>query len=125
MVETTPPTVAEPPPPRSMPGQDLDALDAAGALTAHPIVPGFERFHRPLDTGAATVEGGLLLVNELNCVGCHQVPDTWRERLPGRGGKLYDPEVSDGYILVGVESPAAGSRLEPALAVGGGRIKSV
>ena len=25
--------------------------------------------------------------------------------LPSRGGKLYDPEVSDGYILVGVENP--------------------
>jgi hypothetical protein len=27
----------------------------------------------------------------------------------GRGGKLYDPEVSDGKILVGVENPAAGA----------------
>ena len=26
--------------------------------------------------------------------------------LPSRGGKMYDPEVSDGYILVGVENPA-------------------
>lgn len=56
-----------------------------GALMAHPIVPGFERFHRPLEAGAAAVDGGLLLINELNCVACHQVPDTWRERLPGRG----------------------------------------
>ncbi len=27
----------------------------------------------------------------------------------GRGGKLYDPEVSDGKILVGVENPPAGA----------------
>ena len=33
-----------------------------------------------------------------------------------RGGKLYDPEVSDGYILVGVENPTEKARLEPALA---------
>ena len=26
--------------------------------------------------------------------------------IPSRGGKMYDPEVSDGYILVGVENPA-------------------
>ena len=44
--------------------------------------------------------------------------------LPRRGGKMYDPEVSDGYILVGVENPADAARLEPALAIGGGRVKT-
>ena len=43
--------------------------------------------------------------------------------LPSRGGKLYDPEVSDGYILVGVENPADAATLEPALAIPGARIK--
>jgi hypothetical protein len=38
-------------------------------------------------------------------------------------GKLYDPEVSDGYILVGVENPSDAARLEPALAIDGGRVK--
>ena len=41
----------------------------------------------------------------------------------GDKGKLYDPEVSDGYILVGVENPANASKLEPALAIDGGRVK--
>ena len=45
--------------------------------------------------------------------------------IPSRGGKMYDPEVSDGYILVGVENPADASRLEPALAIDGGRVKSI
>lgn len=46
-------------------------------------------------------------------------------KLPGsRKGKLYDPEVSDGYILVGVENPADAARLEPALAMNGGRVKT-
>ena len=45
--------------------------------------------------------------------------------LPSRGGKLYDPEVSDGYILVGVENPPDASRLEPALAIDGGRVKTI
>ena len=44
--------------------------------------------------------------------------------LPSRGGKLYDPEVSDGYILVGVENPGDASKLEPALAIEGGRIQN-
>ena len=43
--------------------------------------------------------------------------------LPSRGGKLYDPEVSDGYILVGVENPSDADALERALALGGARIK--
>jgi hypothetical protein len=43
--------------------------------------------------------------------------------LPSRGGKLYDPEVSDGYILVGVENPSDAAKLEPALAIDGGRVK--
>jgi hypothetical protein len=38
-------------------------------------------------------------------------------------GKMYDPEVSDGYILVGVENPADAAKLEPALAIDGGRVK--
>lgn len=45
--------------------------------------------------------------------------------LPSRGGKLYDPEVSDGYILVGVENPSDVTNLEPALAIDGGRVKKI
>jgi len=45
-------------------------------------------------------------------------------RIPSRGGKMYDPEVSDGYILVGVENPADGAKLEPALALAGARVKT-
>ena len=44
--------------------------------------------------------------------------------LPSKGGKMYDPEVSDGYILVGVENPPDAARLEPALAIAGGRVKT-
>jgi hypothetical protein len=29
--------------------------------------------------------------------------------MPGKGGKLYDPEVTDGQILVGVEDPPEAS----------------
>jgi hypothetical protein len=42
----------------------------------------------------------------------------------GDRGKMYDPEVSDGYILVGVERPADAAKLEPALAIDGGRVKT-
>ncbi len=60
---------------------------AAGAvgLRAGPVVPAFERFHAAAGDEARQVEGGLLLLNELNCVACHAAPAGWRERLPGRG----------------------------------------
>jgi hypothetical protein len=49
--------------------------------------------------------------------------------LPERGrGFLYDPEVTDGQILVGVESPSADTiaALETALAAPpGARLKSL
>ena len=45
--------------------------------------------------------------------------------LPSRGGKLYDPEVSDGYILVGVENASDAGSLERALTIKGGRVKNL
>lgn len=56
----------------------------ACAGAAGPVVAAFERFHRSEAPGSA-VDGGLLLLNELNCVACHAPPEGWRERLPGRG----------------------------------------
>ena len=48
-------------------------------------------------------------------------------KLPGRLPKLYDPEVTNGKILVGVQNPAAASvpALERALASPGAEIKSI
>lgn len=41
----------------------------------------------------------------------------------GERGRLYDPAVSEGYILVGVENPAEADRLAAALNVIGARVK--
>ncbi len=49
-------------------------------------------------------------------------------RLPSRGSRLYDPEVSNGYILVGLERPSAelAPRVTNALErAGTGRIKTI
>jgi hypothetical protein len=48
--------------------------------------------------------------------------------LPGRGRTLYDPEVSDGKILIGVENPtpSVAAELEKSLAAPpGARVKTV
>jgi len=46
----------------------------AGITKAAPVVPGFERFHRSAADDALLAEGGLVLLSELNCVACHQLP---------------------------------------------------
>ena len=43
------------------------------AEAARPIVPGFERFHA---TGGNEVEGGRLLLGELNCTACHAADES-------------------------------------------------
>jgi cytochrome c553 len=45
----------------------LAILFGAAALSAEPLVTGFERFH----ASRPTAEGGRLLYNELGCVNCH------------------------------------------------------
>lgn len=59
----------------------LVAMGGAGVRAA-PVVAGFERFHRA--SAGQAVEGGLVLLTELNCVACHAASDTARPLLPGR-----------------------------------------
>ncbi|MEA2630769.1 MAG: hypothetical protein QOE66_988, partial [Chloroflexota bacterium] len=42
---------------------------AAVVAIRHPVVPGFERFHA--DPDSDPVQGGLILLGELNCTSCH------------------------------------------------------
>src|SRR5688572_11763191 len=58
---------------------------AGAAASSHPRVASFERFYANSTDEAQLVEGGLLLLNELNCVACHAATDAWRPRIPGRG----------------------------------------
>ena len=46
-------------------------------------------------------------------------------RLVRRRPALYDPEVSTGKILVGVENPSRAEELERALAAAGGTVKRI
>ncbi|MEM9018280.1 MAG: hypothetical protein AAGC68_14800, partial [Verrucomicrobiota bacterium] len=52
----------------------------------YPYVVGFERFHSSLDDDSYLARGGLILLNELNCVACHNPPDHLRKRLSGSLG---------------------------------------
>ncbi len=80
----------------------LSALPAhAHPLQAEPInhafVYTFDQFNIPEDPDESLVNGGLLLLAELNCTACHAAPTSWQERLKAKPG----PDLS-----------AVGSRLD-------------
>lgn len=45
----------------------------AATFAASPMVQVFERFHRSASDPVVEAEGGLLLMTELNCMGCHRL----------------------------------------------------
>lgn len=71
----------------------------ASPLTAHPLqaepinhpyVFTFDQFNLPEDPDEHVVEGGHLLLAELNCTACHAAPEAWRERLAPKPGPNLD-----------------------------------
>jgi len=64
-------------------GVNLSALahPVDAVAPPHPVVPTFERFHASSSQEADLVEGGMLLLTELNCISCHQAPGAWSDRL--------------------------------------------
>jgi len=63
----------------------------------HAFVYTFDQFNIPEDPDEGLVNGGLLLLAELNCTACHEAPKAWQERLKPKPG----PDLS-----------AVGSRLD-------------
>lgn len=58
-------------------------LASSAARTAHPVVPGYERFY----PDKADARAGELLRSELGCARCHQSAD---KTFPGRSGPILD-----------------------------------
>jgi len=65
---------------------EVSAHPAQAEAVDYPLVVGFERFYSVDDDEAYLEEGGMLLLNELNCVRCHRPPEKLRGRLQGRQG---------------------------------------
>jgi mono/diheme cytochrome c family protein len=68
---------------------------AAPTATAHPLqaepinhayVFPFDQYNLPEDPDEHVVEGGYLLLGELNCTACHAPPKSWAERLAAKPG---------------------------------------
>lgn len=69
---------------------DVPAHPAHAKPVRYPYVVGFERFYTELDTLDHLAEGGLILLNELNCVACHKPPKGMEQRLAGRPGSSLE-----------------------------------
>ncbi len=52
----------------------------------HPYVFTFDQFNLPEDPDEHVIEGGYLLLAELNCTACHAAPEAWQERLSPKSG---------------------------------------
>jgi mono/diheme cytochrome c family protein len=70
----------------------IPAIFTVGTVEAHPahakpvnypFVVGFERFHSSNDDNEYLAAGGLILLNELNCVACHAPPPALADTLTG------------------------------------------
>ncbi|MCF6312733.1 MAG: c-type cytochrome, partial [Verrucomicrobiales bacterium] len=62
----------------------VSAHPAQAEPVEYPLVVGFERFYSALDEDEYLAEGGMLLLNELNCVRCHTPPEKLKPSLTGR-----------------------------------------
>lgn len=93
---------------RTRPQLGVVALLVFGALCnersfARPIVAGYDRFYS--GEAAPAAEAGMILLQELACVACHQAPVQWREILPNRGllslatvGSRLDEDVLQQFV---------------------------
>jgi mono/diheme cytochrome c family protein len=64
-------------------GERAAAHPAHAKPVNYPFVVGFERFHSSTDDDDYLAEGGLILLNELNCVACHAPPPALADTLTG------------------------------------------
>ena len=115
----------------------LYSIAAAGAATGLAFSTWLTRMSElawPLQTGNMAIVAwwpNMIVMFELTMLGAilaTVITLFITAKLPSREPKLYDPRVSDGRILVGIENPAAASvpAIEQALqAGGGGELKTV
>ena len=77
-------------------------LLGAAALSAEPLVTGFERFH----AATPTAEGGRLLYNELGCVNCHG-GDTGMPTMRGPALATVTQRVRSEWLRKFIADPAS------------------
>jgi len=66
--------------------QKGNAHPAQAKPVNYPFVVGFERFFSSIDDAEHLADGGMILLNELNCVACHEAPANVADQLTGTPG---------------------------------------
>jgi mono/diheme cytochrome c family protein len=64
------------------------AADKAAKPDGHPLVPGFERFYTGVS--ADRLQGGRLLLGELNCLSCHKPESGRQSAVPNKQAPILD-----------------------------------
>ena len=75
-------------------------------IAQHPIIPGHERFYAP--QAEPSVEAGLLLLGELNCVSCHQAGTDLQSAVSVKQAPILDAvgtRIRSGYIKEFLNNP--------------------
>ena len=84
-----------------------DGVEAV-ASNAHPVVPGFERFHE--GPGSDAVAGGLILLGELNCTSCHEAGGAIEGQVLRKRAPILDSvgsRVRPEYLRAFLDDPHA------------------
>lgn len=93
-------------------------LGAACQVTAHPLqaepinhpyVYNFDQFYLPQDPDEHLAQGGLLMMAELRCAACHELPEAWKAKLqpaPGPDLSAVGSRLDGDQLWLMVRGPA-------------------
>jgi hypothetical protein len=112
----------------------IAGLGALIGMTTGYLLTSITQSSWPINTGGMPIVtnwSNLIIIFELTMLGAvfaTVLTLLVTAKIPGRRMELYDPEISDGKILIGVSNPAPASipELERTLHAGGaGRVKTI
>jgi hypothetical protein len=112
----------------------IAGLGAAIGMTTGYLLTSITQSAWPINTGGMPIVtnwSNLIVIFELTMLGAvfaTVLTLLVTARLPGRRHELYDPEISDGKILIGISNPLPDTipELERTLRAGGaGRVKTI
>ena len=110
----------------------IAALGALAGMTTGYLLTSLTQQAWPIDSGGMPIVSNwtnIIIIFELTMLGAvfaTVITLLVTARIPGRMPELYDPEISDGKILIGVANPSDAAIVERALRAGGvGTIKKI
>jgi hypothetical protein len=106
----------------------IAALGGIIGLTTGYLLTSLTQQAWPINTGGMPIVSNwtnMIIIFELTMLGAvfaSVITLLVTARIPGRQSVLYDPEISNGKILIGVDNPSDAAAVERALRAGGAAI---